>query len=399
MARDRESVWHVFTQSGAADTLRVRSSCPGGQKRAAAASSEPGLPATIEGEVMRRGWARAVVLAAVVTAGGVFAAPANAASTPPGHAGKPPEIAVGAVDRLKAEQARGYWTSARMATARPAQPASRPGRPSPGPEQPAPDGPRTEVEPAVGSEPARSDGISTMSSTTLGRPYTNLPDRLNVKVFFTKATGGNFVCSGTIANSASKRMVSTAGHCVSDGAGRWHRNVVVVPAYSSSCDGCGDRPYGTWTARQLTSRNAWHVDANLKQDVGYIIANDLNGQRIVNRLGGQGSTFNASRDQYFRAYGYPAGAPFNGFNQRMCGSSRTGNDNPNWFASGPNTLKITCNMTGGSSGGGWIINQSSGLGYINSVNSYKYDNDASSMYGPYFGNEAKSLFDHTVSLG
>jgi len=216
-------------------------------------------------------------------------------------------------------------------------------------------------------------------------------------VFFTKALGGNFVCSGTIVNSASKRMVSTAGHCVSDGAGRFHRNVVVVPAYSSAFN--GQAPYGQWTARQLTTTSSWHSSGNFKQDVGIIITNDRLGRRIVNYLGGQGTRFNASRSQFFRSYGYPQAAPFNGFNQYVCPSSRLGDDNPNWFAPGPNTMRISCNMTGGSSGGGWLVGESGGLGYVNSVNSYKYNNDPNSMYGPYFGNEALNLFNFATSLG
>jgi len=146
----------------------------------------------------------------------------------------------------------------------------------------------------------------------------------------------------------------------------------------------------------------WHSFSNFKQDVGYIIVNDRNGQRIVNRLGGQGSRFNVSRDQQFRAYGYPQASPFNGFNQYVCPSKRLANDTPG-SRPGPQTMRISCNMTGGSSGGGWLIAESGGLGFVNSVNSYKYVSgpkaNANHMYGPYFGNEALDLFNFTVGLG
>jgi hypothetical protein len=185
-------------------------------------------------------------------------------------------------------------------------------------------GPRVSVAPAAGA--LGGDGAVAQAAAALARPYTNLPDRLNVKIFFSQASGGNFVCSGTIANSTTKRMVSTAGHCVSNGAGQFHRNVVVVPGYSSRCDGCGDAPYGRWTARELTTLTEWHSFSNFKQDVAYIIVNDRNGQRIVNRLGGQGSRFNVSRSQQFRSYGYPQAAPFNGFNQYVCPPTRATDD-------------------------------------------------------------------------
>ncbi|MBA3372542.1 MAG: hypothetical protein H0T98_03340 [Euzebyaceae bacterium] len=261
-------------------------------------------------------------------------------------------------------------------------------------------GPRVSVAPATGA--LGGNGAVAQAAAALARPYTNLPDRLNVKIFFSQASGGNFVCSGTIANSTTKRMVSTAGHCVSNGAGAFHRNVVVVPGYSSRCDGCGDAPYGRWTARELTTLTEWHSFSNFKQDVGYIIVNDRNGQRIVNRLGGQGSRFNVSRDQQFRAYGYPQASPFNGFNQYVCPSKRLANDTPG-SRPGPQTMRISCNMTGGSSGGGWLIAESGGLGFVNSVNSYKYVSgpkaNANHMYGPYFDNEALDLFNFTVGLG
>jgi hypothetical protein len=296
-----------------------------------------------------------------------------------------------------AKAARSYWTKERMANAKPlvVRPIESQRRAADRTLS-APQGKRVSTPPVAGKLGALTGPLA-RAAGAVSRPYTNLPDRLNVKVFFTKAVGGNFVCSGTIVNSTSKRMVSTAGHCVSDGAGRFHRNVVVVPAYSSSYN--GHTPYGQWTARTLATTTSWHNSGNFKQDVGYIVTNDRGGQRIVNYLGGHGSRFNASRNQAFQSYGYPQAAPFNGYNQYVCPSGRLGDDNPNWFAPGPNTMRISCNMTGGSSGGGWLVSQSGGLGYVNSVNSYKYTNDANSMYGPYFGNEALSLFNFATSLG
>jgi V8-like Glu-specific endopeptidase len=240
-----------------------------------------------------------------------------------------------------------------------------------------------------------------MTASGVGRPYTNAPDRMNVKIFFSMG-GGNYVCSGTVVNSATRRMVSTAGHCVSDGAGRFHSNVIVVPGYSSQCNGCGDAPFGRWSARYLTTTTEWHSYSNLKQDLGYIITNDRNGVRIVNKLGGQGSSFNAARSQQFRAYGYPQAPPFNGFNQNVCPSRRLADDNPT-TQPGPLTIRISCNMTGGSSGGGWLINQDRGLGWVNGINSYQYiggpKENSNHMYGPYFGNAALQLFNFTVDQG
>jgi hypothetical protein len=305
------------------------------------------------------------------------------------------------ISSATAGDALAYWTPERMAGARPydVRPPARGGGSMR--EVSAAPGKALSVPPTAGSLGGNEAVPS--AATTVARPYTDLPDRLNVKIFFTQAGGGNFVCSGTIVNSTTKRMIATAGHCVSDGQGHFHRNVVVVPGFASACDGCNDAPFGRWSARTLTVTDEWHNLSNFKQDVGYVVVNDLAGQRIVRRLGGQGVRFNVTRAQRFRSYGYPAATPFNGFNQFVCPSSRLADDNPG-TGRGQLTIRISCNMTGGSSGGGWIVNESSnGLGFVNSVNSYKYVSgpkaNVNHMYGPYFGNEALNLYDFTVRQG
>jgi hypothetical protein len=330
------------------------------------------------------------------------AATASGEAAMAGPAGGTSNVSSGSFTAGQAAGADRYWTPARLAGAKPYVPT---GRPAAGPAAVADTttGTPTSVAPAAApGAPAASP--QPLAAASVPRPYTNLPDRLTVKIFFTKATGGNFVCSGTIVNSTTKRMVDTAGHCVSDGAGRFHLNFLVVPGYSSQCNGCGDAPFGRWTARTVTTTTEWHNFSNFKQDLGYIVTNDLNGQRIVNALGGHGSQFNLPRSQQWLAYGYPAAAPFNGFNQYVCPSGRLADDNPNPARPGPLAIRIACNMTGGSSGGGWIINQSTaGLGSVNGHNSYKYVSgplaNVNHMYSPYYGNEALSLFNFTVGLG
>ena len=120
-------------------------------------------------------------------------------------------------------------------------------------------------------------------------------------------------------------------------------------------------------------------------------------------MGGEGSSFNAARDQTWTDFGYPQAAPFTGFDQDQCVSGRLADDNPT-SGSGAFTIEIDCNLTGGASGGGWLINlnQSSGLGYVNSHNSYRYIGgppaNPNTMYGPYYGDDAYALFNFTQGL-
>jgi hypothetical protein len=214
-------------------------------------------------------------------------------------------------------------------------------------------------------------------------------------VFFTKATGGNFVCSGTVVNTANatsignRSTVWTAGHCVSDGAGRFHLNWVFVPAYRD-----GVRPFGTWTAKELNTRTEWHSFGNFEEDVAGAIVNPLSGALLQNRVGAQGISFNQPYPQHWHSFGYPQDPPFNGNRQHVCAASYAKQDNPN-PRSGPLAIGIGCDMTGGASGGGWILGFNGSGGFVNSVNSYKYTSPSQplAMYGPYHGTAAQSLYN------
>jgi hypothetical protein len=63
---------------------------------------------------------------------------------------------------------------------------------------------------------------------------------------------------------------------------------------------------------------------------------------------------------------------------------------------------LDCNMTGGSSGGPWFVNysESTGVGTLNSVNSFKYrgGNMRNYMFGPYLGSVAQTLYSSAASL-
>jgi hypothetical protein len=345
----------------------------------------------------------AAVLAGAVTFA-LVAVPAEAAAA----ATAPDNVASSApIEMQTARVAEDYWTAAKMASAKSADaPTSS--------LQAAPVG-TASAAPSAGSAPVTVNGTvgtvaapansTPLAKGSIARPYNNLPDRLNGKVFFSDG-GTNYVCSGTVVNSLNKDMVDTAGHCVSNGAGRFFSNWIFVPGYSSGATGCttsaGCFPYGIWTARQLTTRSEWHFYSNLKQDLGYAVLNKLGGKHIANLLGGQGTKFNVSRTQTWNDFGYPQASPYNGFDQKLCISGRLADDNPS-YRSGPLTVRISCNMTGGSSGGGWLINPASnGLGFVNSHNSYRYIGgplaSASTMYGPYYGSEALSLFNSAQVL-
>ena len=330
------------------------------------------------------------------------AAVASPAKAVPADTG-PSSVVGHPVPAAEAETATGYWTPQRMKRAVDADLV----RPGPRTEPTAASG--AESKPAGGpvsfpgtlgqagaSQPApKSDPVPAYLAASVPRPYTNNPDKQNGKVFFSKYTSwgtyvGDFSCSGTSVNSAGKSLVWTAGHCVEGGAFYGaHRNWVFIPAYSSSYN--GHRPYKTWAARELWTLKGWADFSDFSYDVGAAIVWRVDNVRLTTKIGGQGIVFNASRSQSFNAFGYPAESPFNGFSQWRCNSPVLWEDDP---GSGPDTMGILCDMTGGSSGGGWLINlTSAGWGYVNSVNSYSYGDGTIDRYGPYQGSGALGLYN------
>jgi V8-like Glu-specific endopeptidase len=205
--------------------------------------------------------------------------------------------------------------------------------------------------------------------------------RTEGRVFFTYQ-GRSASCSGTAVSSANKSVVITAGHCVKLG-GTFHTNWVFVPGYDA-----GNRPHCTWVATSLLTTPQWNSSEDMNHDMAAAVVAPLNGQRLVDVVGGQGVAFNQGRRQQMYAFGYPAASPYNGSRLIYC-SGRTFDD---FLLSSDHGL--TCNMTGGSSGGGWFLNfnESTGAGTLNSVNSFKYNFASYWMFGPYFGNDAQAVY-------
>lgn len=251
-----------------------------------------------------------------------------------------------------------YWTAERMENAIPAQKqrAAAPGPKS----RKAPKGTAQQIAP----------------------PYTSAPTRTNGKVFFTD-DGLNYVCSGTALLSGNKSTVWTAGHCVHDGASSFHTNWAFVPAYAD-----GQRPYGTWAARDLLTTSGWANGGDFSYDTGAAVVSTNGGSALTDVVGGRNIVFDSARTQQYAAHGYPAASPFNGQRLWVCNSPLRYNDT----SANPATMGIDCDMTGGSSGGGWIANEA-----VASVNSYGYRTLPNVMFGPYQGSVAQSLYTQAAS--
>lgn len=258
-------------------------------------------------------------------------------------------------DPESSEKTIRYWTAARMKQAVPAPRASRP---------------------VPAAKPAQGGETSSAASTEVPLPY---PSAYG-KVFFTSNSGVNYVCSGTALLSANESVVWTAGHCVNEGPGAFYKNFLFVPAYRD-----GAAPYGKFAGTTLLTTSGWQTSGEWGVDVGAaVVGTNASGQTLSDAVAEAPLVFNAPRNQTYRLYGYPAAKKFSGQRMRVCQTSWLMDDT---FAT-PDTMGASCDMTGGSSGGGWIT----ATGAVASVVSYGYSSLRNVLFGPHLESEAQGLY-------
>jgi V8-like Glu-specific endopeptidase len=288
------------------------------------------------------------------------------------------------VSGSEARQTTKFWTARRMRHARPlsvvldrrlarhsrdALPAS--GTPHQVPPLPAP---------PTARKPQPRDPAALLVPDPTTAPY-----RTSGRVF---AVVGSYLvyCSATVVNTPNKSVVFTAGHCVNSGgpSPTWYgHHWAFVPGYHD-----GQHPYGTFVARELWSSTQWAQSQNFDYDfAAAVLGRNSRGQRVAAAVGGRGFASGLSRNQVFQALGYPAAGGFNGESLWACNSPYL-EDDPEPIPGGPAAMGISCDMTGGASGGGWII----GGQNLNSVTSFGYDGLPGVLFGPYFGQVAWKLY-------
>ena len=208
---------------------------------------------------------------------------------------------------------------------------------------------------------------------TMGRLFFKIP-----------GLGGTYACTASVAYG---NALWTAGHCVYTQGRGWHTNFFFVPAYRN-----GNYPYGSFTAKSLSALAGWVYDHNLAYDIALVAVNDRSGLKVSQWVGSLGFLYNASGTQLFHAFGYP-GNYSSGAYLVTCAASTFRRDT----LPGPPPIGIGCNMDDGSSGGPWLVAYAPFKGgstnYVNSVVSYRYNGEPHKLYGPYFGTEAKWLYD------
>ncbi|MET9419256.1 peptidase [Streptomyces sp. NPDC006540] len=299
--------------------------------------------------------------ASVLTAVGALLAGALSAGAAPPPSPTPASFA-------PEQAAKGFWTAERMRNATPLDVI----RATPGSF-------RAPASPAVEETVVRPTAFP-----QAGGPWTGGGSvvKTSGRVFFT-FQGRTASCSGNSVTSTNGSTVMTAGHCVKY-QGSWHTNWVFVPGYDN-----GQAPYGQWSATKTLATDQWAASEDINYDVGAAVVAPLNGKTLSQTVGAQGLKFNGGYNKAMYAFGFPAAAPYDGSKLIHC----SGNSSKDFLFSKDHSLG--CNMTGGSSGGPWFesFNESTGTGLQVSVNSFGYTFLPNRMFGPYFGPEAKAVYD------
>ncbi len=235
---------------------------------------------------------------------------------------------------------------------------------------------------AAGTPAVVPPSVATFPTT--GEPWTDggAVAETAGRVFFT-TNGRAASCSGNAVTSSNRSVVLTAGHCVKY-QGSWHTDWIFVPGYAD-----GQAPFGEWAAEVTLTTPQWESSEDINYDVGAAVVQQLDGQSLTDVVGGQGVAFNQQRNQDMYAFGYPAADPYDGSTLIHC----SGSTFTDFLLSSDHGM--SCDMTGGSSGGPWFLDfeEATGLGVQNSVNSFGYTFLPGYLFGPYFGTAAQELYE------
>ena len=237
------------------------------------------------------------------------------------------------------------------------------------------------------------------SSTVTGASWTGggAVKQQEGKVLFVMGENA-YVCSGTVVldTRENESMVLTAGHCVFDeSTGEFATNWIFVPNYEEVLNfGCNVMHASCWSAAALVTSDGWANGggslSGFNEDYGFAIVGANTAGLLENQTGASPIAFTGSPSSVY-AFGYPHAYPYDGNDLVYCAGSAVADG---W--GGTTSSGLDCNMTGGSSGGGWFesFDPATGTGTLVSVNSFKYTRGPYSkyMFGPRFDSDTAATY-------
>lgn len=195
------------------------------------------------------------------------------------------------------------------------------------------------------------------------------------KLYFTTPSGGSSYCTANVISQ--RNILVTAAHCLYTRGQGWHRNFRFVPA-----DRFGVAPYGVYGWQSAGIMTNWITIGGRRWDVGMIrLSNNLStGIPVTSYVGWLGRTWNQPYIMNLHSVGYASNLSTQ--YTHICAAES--------FSGGLDVLAKGCDMTYGSSGGGWVLryhpySSSSTHNYVTGVTSGPYPGGFGTTFvGPRF---------------
>ncbi|MEQ6900700.1 hypothetical protein [Nocardioides sp. YIM 152588] len=213
---------------------------------------------------------------------------------------------------------------------------------------------------AVGTPtPADSRAVARQADAVPTGPKARVPRSVG-KLFFSDGDL-DYVCSAAAIRSPRRNLILTAGHCVHTGPNpsgipvigslidqpRFFSDWVFVPRYRN-----GRKPFGKWRARTAYVTRGWAENESFARDQAVIKLRKRAGKKLVDVVGGNEVRLGVRpAKKRTRIWGWPAAAPYQGRRAWRC-DGRTKRINS---AGANRDASLRCTMTGGSSGGPWML--------------------------------------------
>jgi V8-like Glu-specific endopeptidase len=160
------------------------------------------------------------------------------------------------------------------------------------------------------------------------------------KLYFTTPGGGSSYCTANVISQ--RNILVTAAHCLYTRGQGWHSNFRFVPA-----DRFGVAPYGVYGWQSAGIMTNWITIGGRRWDVGMIrLGNNLStGIPVASYVGWLGRTWNQPYVMNLHSVGYASNLSTQ--YTHICAAES--------FNGGLDVLAKGCDMTYGSSGGGWLL--------------------------------------------